>query len=155
MEGKEKKDFKTRVMELVGGSVYWRIFIAMAAFFALLAVGLVFWISGVLGQNQRMQLNTGSLHRMETISLLVDQSLEDTAQSMSQLMWNYEMIHYMVAPVDQFDETGSRDYRIIKLLQSDCDQNDLVKRVVFYSPLSGQMYCSDAYSVRSAHNTSV
>ena len=81
MEGKGKKNFKTRVMELVGGSVYWRIFIAMAAFFALLAVGLVFWISGVLGQNQRMQLNTGSLHRMETISLLVDQSLEDTAQS--------------------------------------------------------------------------
>ena len=154
MEGKGKKNFKTRVMELVGGSVYWRIFIAMAAFFALLAVGLVFWISGVLGQNQRMQLNTGSLHRMETISLLVDQSLEDTAQSMSQLMWNNEMIRYMVAPVDQFDETGSRDYRIIKLLQSACDQNDLVKRVVFYSPLSGQMYCSDAYSVRSAHNTS-
>ena len=91
MEGKEKKNFKTRVMELVGGSVYWRIFIAMAAFFALLAVGLVFWISGVLGQNQRMQLNTGSLHRMETISLLVDQSLENTAQSMSQLMWNNEM----------------------------------------------------------------
>lgn len=54
MEGKEKKNFRTRVMELVGGSVYWRIFIAMAAFFALLAVGLVFWISGVLGQNQRM-----------------------------------------------------------------------------------------------------
>ncbi len=157
MESKDKKTaLKEKILSMAGGSIYWRIFFAMAAFFLLLALGLMFWLGGILNRNQRVQLNSSALGRIETVSLLVDKTMDDTAQSMSQLMWNYEMIHYMVAPTsvpENTTEAGSRDYRIIKLLQSACDRNALVKRVVFYSPLSGQMFCSDSYSVRSAYRT--
>lgn len=156
-EKKEKRTLWNQIIAMTGGSIYWRIFFAMAAFFALLAVGMVFWISGVLNRSQRMQLNRSSLARVETVSLLVDQTLEDTAQSMSQLMWNYEMVHYMVSPTaipKGTPEAGSRDYRILKLLQTTCEQNSLVKRASFYSPLSGQLYSSDSYSVRKADTTS-
>ena len=62
---------------------------------------------------------------------------------MEQLMWNYDFIHYMIAPNYYDDDpthAHSRDYRILNQLHSVQENNPLVKRALFYSPISGQLY---------------
>lgn len=131
---------------------------AMAGFFLALAIALVLWINGIISRNQRTQLVSSVLSQTETVAMLVDQALEDMTQSMTQVMWNSEMIHYMIAPSTAQDEnpleTSSRDYRIIRLLQSLRDSNRLVKSVAFYSPLSRSVYRDSEYSVRRGSTVS-
>ena len=137
-------------------SVFQRVSLMMVAFFMALALFVMIWINSIVTGNQRVQMGRAALARLEAVSLTMDQALADITQSMEQLMWNYDFIHYMISPNYYDDDPThaySRDYRILSQLHSVQENNPLVKQALFYSPISGWLYRDSTYSVLDAEGT--
>lgn len=128
----------------------------MVVFFMSMTLLIMLWLNGIVTNNHRVQMGRAAIARMESVSQTMDQALADIMQSMEQIMWNYDFVHYMVAPSyydDNPTQVHSRDYRILNHLHSVQENNPLIRQVIFYSPISGQLYRDSTYSVLDAEGT--
>lgn len=146
------------ILRVIGGrrSVFRRMSFILVCFFMVMTMLIMLWLNSIVANNHRVQMSRAAIARMESVALTMDQVLADIVQSMEQIMWNHDFVHYMVAPNFYEDNPTlerSRDYRILNHLHSVQENNPLIRQIIFYSPISGQLYRDSTYSVLDAEGT--
>ena len=133
------KRFSVRFFE--NQSIFIRIFVSLMSLLIILILVITFWVNHVSSRGQQTQIMKSSLMRMEAANRTLEQVLDDLTASMTQLLWNSDLLSYMLLP-------GTDDYYTIsRQLTSVAKSTWAVKQVSFHSEYTGKVFQSDVSKI--------
>ncbi len=145
MNSEKKQGLFFYIRELIRNqSIFNRIFFGLMSMFIILILTVTFWINHISARSQQRLIMQNNLSRMQAADRTVTQVFDDLTASMTQLLWNQEMLSYLLLPVPE-DQT--RYYRISQELSNVARSIWGVKEIFFYSDYTGKVFHSSAVSV--------
>ncbi len=125
-------------------SVFARISVSLLFLLIVMALFITFWINHIATSNQQRLVMETNMDRIRMMDQTLEQVLDDTAQTMTEILWGKDFCDYMVT-------TSSTDqssiYRMIRQLQSQVQGSPVVKESVFYSPVNETVMRNERYAI--------
>lgn len=95
------------------------------------------FINQLVVKNQKKNIDSLNLHQLQRISSDVELVFDLLAQSMTRSMWSDDFIDLMISPGQH---NADLTYRVIKVLQDQVEENELVRKSYLYLPYSDEVY---------------
>lgn len=129
---------KNKITSFVGKRIIFFKILGLLTALSLMTV-LIFgvFINQLVVKNQKKNIDDLNLHQLQRISSDVELVFDLLAQGMTRSMWSDDFIDLMITP-DQHN--ADLTYRVIKVLQDQVEENDLVRKSYLYLPYSDEVY---------------
>ena len=95
------------------------------------------FINRLVLRNQKERINELNLNQLQRISSDVELIFDLLSQGMTRSMWSDDFINLMITPGQHNADLA---YRVIKVLEDQVKENDLVRKSYLYLPFSDEVY---------------
>lgn len=129
---------KSRIANFFGRRIIFYKILGLLTALSLITV-LIFgvFINQLVLKNQKKNIDDLNLHQLQRISSDVELVFDLLAQGMTRSMWSDDFIDLMITP-DQHN--ADLTFRVIKVLQDQVEENNLVRKSYLYLPYSDEVY---------------
>nr|WP_312579004.1 AraC family transcriptional regulator [Sedimentibacter sp.] len=121
-------------------SIFFKIFSILIIITILILLFLSYFLNSIIINNQEDEINQNNFSHLQQFSDSLDLTLSIVSQSMSQCLWDKDIISYLVNPlIIDYQRTA----RIMRTLNNNVSGNKLVANAYLFSSLSNEIYDSN------------
>lgn len=134
-------------------NIFLKIFSILTIITILILLVLSYYLNSMIIENQEDEFNQNNFSHLQQFSDSLELTLSIVSQSMSQTLWDKDIISYLVNPLNM---DYQRTSRIMRILNNNVSGNKLVSTAYLFSPFSNVIYDSsnnifskdDSYSIK-------